>query len=185
MSRPVLAMTKRWWRLCQWPSSPITHRCSRSRGHPTRAEAGGTAWHVKELQGASRVVGINISGTKLNGTFPATIGELTMLVKLQIVYSGLTGPLPSLAKLDQLQSLRIEGNTFVGPGLVPADFFTCLGTMSYVSLGNNPFSSWSFLDSLQLVEPPLINFSVDLCILTGRIPQFLATFAQLTYVPDK
>nr|AAV31215.1 hypothetical protein [Oryza sativa Japonica Group]BAA90518.1 unnamed protein product [Oryza sativa] len=70
--------------------------------------------------------GINISGTKLNGTFPATIGELTMLVKLQIVYSGLTGPLPSLAKLDQLQSLRIEGNTFVGPGLVPADFFTCL-----------------------------------------------------------
>uniref|UniRef100_A0A0E0KXW9 Leucine-rich repeat-containing N-terminal plant-type domain-containing protein n=1 Tax=Oryza punctata TaxID=4537 RepID=A0A0E0KXW9_ORYPU len=119
---------------------------------------------------------------KLNGTFPAAIGKLTMLVNLQIAYNGLTSPLPSLAKLDQLQSLRIEGSTFAGPGLVPADFFTGLGTMSYVNLGNNPFSAWSFPDSLQLAKPPLINFSVDSCILTGRIPQFLATFAQRTFM---
>ncbi|KAJ4847425.1 hypothetical protein Tsubulata_006530 [Turnera subulata] len=54
-----------------------------------------------------------VYGNKLNGTIPATLGNLTKLVSLDLYNNNLTGPIPS--SLGNVTSLRrLNGNKLNG-----------------------------------------------------------------------
>ena len=62
-----------------------------------------------------RVVGLSVNSRGLDGTIPATLGDLAGLRRLHLFQNRLTGPIPAgLGKLADLQSLDLSDNRLSG-----------------------------------------------------------------------
>ncbi|GKV49500.1 hypothetical protein SLEP1_g56250 [Rubroshorea leprosula] len=93
-------------------------------------------------------------GCNLEGSIPASIGNLSQLTYLSLFYSNLSGQIPpSLANLTQLTSLFLSSNQFSGPILASICNLRQL-TSLYLSSNN----------------------------LRGQIPSSLANLTQLTFL---
>ncbi|XP_057960882.1 receptor protein kinase TMK1-like [Malania oleifera] len=115
-----------------------------------------------------RVIRIQIGRQGLTGTLPANIGNLTRLQRFEVMFNELSGDLPSMAGLDQLQVLLLSNNSFSS---IPSDFFSGMSSLQAVSLDYNPFSAWAIPDSLKSAVL-LQNFSANSANIIGGIPEF-------------
>ncbi|KAI3818369.1 hypothetical protein L1987_12175 [Smallanthus sonchifolius] len=118
-----------------------------------------------------RVTGIQVGNLNLKGTLPQTLNNLTQLQVLELQYNQLTGPLPSLSGLTQLQNLLINNNNFTS---IPSDFFDGMSSLQKVFIDYNSFTAWSIPDSLKIASN-LHIFSATGTNLTGKIPDFFGS----------
>ncbi|XP_076882248.1 receptor protein kinase TMK1-like [Bidens hawaiensis] len=136
------------------------------------------SWQQVRCSSDGRVTRIQVGNQNLKGTLPATLSNLTALEFLEFQNNQLTGPLPSLAGLTQLQRLLLNNNGFTS---VPPDFFTGMSSLQHVYLDYNSLASWSIPDTLKSASA-LQVFSATSANVTGPIPDFFGgdTFAGLT-----
>ncbi|KAG9446028.1 hypothetical protein H6P81_012156 [Aristolochia fimbriata] len=122
-----------------------------------------------------RVVAINLASKGLGGSLPNDLNKLTNLRELQLQRNGIKGPLPSLAKLSNLQQLYLDGNHFTS---IPPDFFSGLTSLTSLSLDDNELAPWvipgDLKDSTNLADLSASNASI-----TGSIPEFLGELPNL------
>ncbi|XP_072972790.1 receptor protein kinase TMK1-like [Typha angustifolia] len=118
-----------------------------------------------------RVIAIHASNRNLTGGLPADVGTLTALTRLELHSNQLSGPIPPLSGLSNLQALLLHSNLFVS---LPDNFFSNLSSLSAVSLDDNPFDEWSLPTSLREAAN-LVNFSANSANLSGSLPSFIAT----------
>lgn len=114
----------------------------------------------------NRVTRIQIGNKDLRGTLPASLKDLDSLQRLEVQSNQLTGPVPSLAGLNQLQIVLLGNNNFSS---FPADFFSGMSSLQAVSLDYNPFAAWSIPVTLADATT-LQNFSATSANVTGKIP---------------
>ena len=83
----------------------------------------------------TRVVGLSVNSRGLDGTIPATLGDLTGLLRLHLFENRLTGPIPAeLGKLADLQSLDLSDNRLTGQ--IPVDLAR-LSNLRSLDMSNN------------------------------------------------
>ncbi|KAJ4973052.1 hypothetical protein NE237_006226 [Protea cynaroides] len=123
-------------------------------------------WAKVSCSSDGRIIEILIKEQDLSGTLPPHLNNLTKLQRFEAMRNKLSGPLPSLSELSQLQILGLNENQFTS---VPADFFSGLSSLQAVSLDKNPFSAWEIPISLKDATG-LQNFSANSANLTGTIP---------------
>ena len=68
---------------------------------------------VDETQG--RVTRLDLPNTGLDGAIPAELGSLSMLTELNLHSNQLTGPIPDLTRLTELEELYLQNNKLTGP----------------------------------------------------------------------
>ncbi|XP_030447823.1 receptor protein kinase TMK1-like [Syzygium oleosum] len=117
----------------------------------------------------NRVTRIQIGNRGLTGTLPPVLGNLTSLVRFEVMTNKLTGALPSFAGLAQLQVLFLNNNNFSS---IPPDFFSGMSALQVVDLSYNDFASWEIPDSLRNCTS-LQNFTANGANVNGRIPDFI------------
>ncbi|KAJ4961724.1 hypothetical protein NE237_021634 [Protea cynaroides] len=133
---------------------------------------------AKVFCSGGRVTAIQIGNQGVSGTLPSDLGNLTSLVRLELMNNNISGAVPSLNGLGSLQFLLLSNNQFSS---IPADFFSGFSSLQVVGLDKNPFSAWEIPDSLQNATN-LANFSANSANVTGNIPYFVGatTFPSLT-----
>eukprot|EP01018_Ginkgo_biloba_P002119 Gb_02803 [translate_table: standard] len=121
------------------------------------------------------VVGIDLSGQNLNGSFPATVCRLPHLRDLSLANNSIGQTLSSkLSVCSQLQRLDLSQNLFVG-GL--PDFISELQDLRYLDLSGNNFSGSIPPAFGKLPRLQILNISNNL--LNGTIPSFLGNLSNL------
>ncbi|KDP25825.1 hypothetical protein JCGZ_22547 [Jatropha curcas] len=123
-----------------------------------------------------RVTRIQIGRQGLQGTLPSNLQNLTQLVRLEVQWNNISGPVPSLSGLSSLQVVMLSGNQFTS---IPSDFFTGLSSLQGLEIDNNPFSTWVIPESIRNASA-LQNFSANSANISGSIPQFFGDFPGLT-----
>eukprot|EP00592_Proboscia_alata_P012143 CAMPEP_0194393626 /NCGR_PEP_ID=MMETSP0174-20130528/123402_1 /TAXON_ID=216777 /ORGANISM="Proboscia alata, Strain PI-D3" /LENGTH=962 /DNA_ID=CAMNT_0039189331 /DNA_START=60 /DNA_END=2948 /DNA_ORIENTATION=- len=78
---------------------------------------------------------LNFNNAK--GELPSELGVLTELKAIMMLYNGLTGTLPDLSKLSELQGIYLDGNRL--SGALP-DWLGQLPQLQEISLGENQFT---------------------------------------------
>ncbi|GLT83644.1 hypothetical protein SLE2022_019210 [Rubroshorea leprosula] len=139
-------------------------------------------------------------GHNLEGSIPASIGNLSQLTWLYLQDNNLKGQIPtSLANLAQLRSLHLINNQFFGPipaflgnltqlssldlsynllnGTMPPWIFT-LPFLKYLSLSHNQFQG----QISQFQQKSLIQLDLSNNKLQGPIPSSIANFVNLSYL---
>lgn len=117
-----------------------------------------------------RVTAIQIGKASVSGTLPASVANLTSLTRLELQLNQISGPLPPLKGMSQLQVLLLHNNLFTS---IPPDFFSGMSSLQVVSLDHNPFGRWAVPDSLADAAT-LVNFSANSANLTGPVPGVFA-----------
>jgi len=123
--------------------------------------------------GQTTVTSIDLNTNNLTGSLPATLNNLTGLVTFYVNDNQLTGPIPSLAGLNNLAVFIVYNNQLTGP--IPS--LAGLTNLAYFYAYNNqltgPIPSLAGLDNLAY-------FRVNDNQLTGPIPS-LAGLTNLVF----
>ncbi|MDC7995406.1 leucine-rich repeat domain-containing protein [Altibacter sp. HG106] len=134
---------------------------------------------VEDWQGVTitdgRVTGIRMFFNNLDGTLPASIGNLDQLMVLELSFNKLHGSLPeSLGKLSKLQILAFNGNELTG--IVPESIAN-MTQLKQLHLSSNKLSGEipAAIGTLPLLEV----FNVFDNDFHGMIPAGLASNANL------
>ncbi|XP_071735409.1 receptor protein kinase TMK1 [Rutidosis leptorrhynchoides] len=125
-------------------------------------------WERVVCKDEQRVVRIQIGHQNLQGTLPTSLSNLTQLERLELQWNNISGPLPTLSGLSNLQVLMLSNNMFTS---IPDDFFNGMSSLQSLEIDNNPFSNWVIPESLKSAST-LQNFSAVNAHLTGQIPDF-------------
>ncbi|KAE8731129.1 Leucine-rich repeat protein kinase family protein isoform 2 [Hibiscus syriacus] len=140
---------------------------------------GPPSWSHVFCDEESRVTQIQAQGVGLKGTLPQNLNKLSMLKNIGLQRNQLSGKLPSLNGLSNLQHAYLDYNSFDS---IPADFFDGLDDLQVLALDHNNFnatSGWSFPKALQN-SAQLTNLSCMNCNLIGSLPDFLGSMPSLT-----
>ena len=146
-----------------------------------------------------RVTGLDLSGSSLDGTLPASLGRLSALTDLRLGSNGLTGSIPtglgdlnSLERLDlssnglsddiptelgnlaNLDSLLLNGNGLTGS--IPASLGGITGLQA-LNLGSNMLSGEIPGELASLEDLTSLNLGGN--GLTGSLPSWLGSLADL------
>ena len=139
------------------------------------------------------------TATKLEGTIPSELGNLTELTRLELDENELDGAIPSqLGNLTNLRTLFLTSNNLSGP--IPPELGN-LTALEWLSLAGNQLTgriplwladlnlSWLWLSANQLTGPippelgnltELETLSLGGNLLTGRVPPELGNLVNLT-----
>ncbi|XP_062214781.1 receptor protein kinase TMK1-like [Phragmites australis] len=128
-------------------------------------------WDRVSCNSAGRVTAIQVGGYKLTGTLAPEVRNLTALIRLEVHSNSLTGPLPSLAGLSELQVLLAHNNSFTS---IPADFFSGLTAIAGVDIDDNPLAPWTLPADLAYCSS-LNNFSANNANVSGTLPDFFSS----------
>ncbi len=92
-------------------------------------------WRGVRVDGAGKVVALELDGNGLSGRIPPELGALANLQVLHLGANRLTGPIPAeLGALANLHSLHLHGNELSGP--IPPG----LCNLQFLTLGGNELS---------------------------------------------
>jgi Leucine-rich repeat (LRR) protein len=131
-------------------------------------------WHGITVEN-NQVVGVNLLFNNLNGSLPASLGQLKNLKKLELSFNPISGNIPSeLGSLEKLEVLAINGTALSGS--IPETLGN-LSNLKQLHLSSNQLSG-SIPESLgNLKQIEVFNvFDNDLF---GELPQGLATCRNL------
>ncbi|KAJ8572319.1 hypothetical protein K7X08_008830 [Anisodus acutangulus] len=137
-------------------------------------------WDKIQCTKDGKVTRIQIGNQGLKGSLPPNLNNLTELQVFEVQNNGLTGPLPSFAGLNLLESILLSGNGFTS---IPRNFFDGMTSLQTVYLDDNPFSPWSVPDSLKSASS-LQFFSAMSTNISGKIPDLFGgdTLPSLTHL---
>ncbi|XP_021292730.1 receptor-like kinase TMK3 [Herrania umbratica] len=126
----------------------------------------------------NRVTRIQIPNKNVSGILPPDLKNLSQLTVFEVMNNQISGQIPSLAGLSQLQEANFHSNNFSS---FPADFFTGLTSLSSVYLDYNPFEPWEIPESVKEATS-LKTFSANKANIKGRFPDLFdpVTFPTLT-----
>lgn len=123
----------------------------------------------------NKVTGINLLFNNLNGTLPASLGQLKNLKKLELSFNPISGTIPAeLGNLEQLEVLAINGTAVSGN--IPESLGR-LSNLKQLHLSSNQLSGMvpESLGKLRKIEV----FNVFDNDLHGSLPQELASCPNL------
>ena len=135
-------------------------------------------WFGVKCDGTGRVTELSLSGNNLNGTLPASLGNLLQLTYLSLGQNQLSGSIPAtLGNLSQLKSLYLYTNQLSGP--IPASLGN-LSQLTYLTLQTNRLTGIVpvSLGNLANVQYLLLDNN----LLNGPIPVSLSNLSQVMYL---
>ncbi|XP_022734003.1 receptor protein kinase TMK1-like [Durio zibethinus] len=126
----------------------------------------------------NRVTRIQIPSKNVGGMLPPDLKNLSQLTVFEVMNNQISGPIPSLAGLSQLQEANFHNNNFSS---FPSDFFTGLTSLNSVFLDYNPFEPWEIPESVKEATS-LKTFSANKVNIKGKFPGVFdpVTFPTLT-----
>ncbi|KAK4779149.1 hypothetical protein SAY86_006677 [Trapa natans] len=137
------------------------------------------SWSKVNCDSSSRVTAINLNGASLSGTLPSDLSSLSSLRTLAVQRNSLSGPVPSLVGLSNLQDVYLDNNNFTS---VPAGIFRGLTSVQTLSLSQNlDLAPWSIPTDLN-ESTSLTVFYADNTNIVGTLPDFLGNLASLQSV---
>ncbi|XP_020107311.1 receptor-like kinase TMK2 [Ananas comosus] len=122
-----------------------------------------------------RVTDLVFYDLQLSGTLHPSIAKLSALQSVDLSNNPLSGPLPSLADLEFLDTLILHDTAFSS---IPTDFFSGLIRLRRVSMDNIPLAPWSLPSSLS-GSSNLSDLSASNAGITGAIPDEFASLSSL------
>ncbi|KAL2642417.1 hypothetical protein R1flu_010004 [Riccia fluitans] len=154
--------------------------------------------HLPKMDQLTNLTNLELESCALNGTIPASIGSATKLTVLYLGSNQLSGPLPDLSALTDLQWFDAGNNTLTGPlppfesagqlykvqlhsndmnGTIPRGIFQ-QDNLQYFRVDHNPSLSGQLpAQGSRLTQ--LIDFYVSDCNLTGPVPDYVQKWAQV------
>ncbi|KAH7684869.1 Non-specific serine/threonine protein kinase protein [Dioscorea alata] len=127
---------------------------------------------------AGRVVSLNLGNLSLSGVLSESINGLVALTSLQLQHNNISGPLPSLSSLSNLQRLLLDFNSFSS---VPDDFLSGFTAIELINIDSNPFVPWSISNAAHVCVN-LQRFSAMRANIIGSIPEVFGSFSSLHYL---
>ncbi|KAF3595709.1 hypothetical protein DY000_02024976 [Brassica cretica] len=128
-------------------------------------------WVTVQCDGSSRVTGIQLKQKGIRGTLPPNLQNLSELVILELFSNKISGPIPDLSGLTNLQTLNLHDNLFIS---TPENLFFGMNSLEEVYLDDNPFPSWEIPETVKEATS-LKNLSLVNWNLTGSIPEFFSS----------
>ncbi|KAF8096382.1 hypothetical protein N665_0309s0009 [Sinapis alba] len=129
-------------------------------------------WDAVQCDGSKRVTRIQLKQKGVGGTLPPDLGKLSELIVLEFFSNKISGSIPDLSGLTQLQRLNLHDNLFDSPP--PENLFSGKNSLQEVYLNNNPFPSWEIPETVKEATS-LKNLSLINCNVTGSIPDFFSS----------
>ncbi|MED6120971.1 hypothetical protein PIB30_025748 [Stylosanthes scabra] len=129
------------------------------------------------VAGTRSIQEINLDSTPLNGTLPSGLNNsLPYITRLILHNTSLTGPLPSLAGLSNLQEVFHSFSNFTS---IPHGCFKALVSLESLMLDNNTnLQPWTF--PVDLTDSTTLNtLSLAYTNLMGSLPDIFASFPSL------
>ncbi|XP_010541447.1 PREDICTED: putative receptor-like protein kinase At3g47110 isoform X2 [Tarenaya hassleriana] len=126
----------------------------------------------------AEVIRVNLAlyRNNLSGRFPASLGNLTSLQKLDFIYNQMEGEIPeSIARLTQMVYFRIALNKF--SGVFPPPIYN-LSSLVFLSITSNNFSG-SLRPDFGTLLPNLEVLYMGINYFTGTIPATLSNVSTL------
>ncbi|KAB5556343.1 hypothetical protein DKX38_007252 [Salix brachista] len=143
----------------------------------TKSPTGFCSWRgIKCDSSNTRVTSISLSKLSLSGTLPQEISTLSELQSLTFQDNQLSGAIPSLANLTNLQTILLNTNNFtsISPG-----FLQGLTSLQTLSVGDNVnLSPWQLTADLAQCAS-LTTLTANECNLFGSIPDVFESLPSL------
>lgn len=159
-------------------------------------------WVGVTINGAGRVIDLALGGNNLRGSLPASLGDLTELSGLGLLFNELTGNIPAeLGNLSKLRRLDLQWNRLTGA--IPPSLGN-LADLRVLILGNNaltgeipaslarPARLWSRVLSANDLTGPIPDafggmrgiqyLSLDANSLSGPLPEALGSLPTLKWL---
>uniref|UniRef100_A0A1J3JD66 non-specific serine/threonine protein kinase n=1 Tax=Noccaea caerulescens TaxID=107243 RepID=A0A1J3JD66_NOCCA len=125
---------------------------------------------------SGRVTSISLDDKSLSGGVAPEISTLSELKTVALQRNKLSGKIPSLAKLSNLQEIYMDENVFDG---VEPGAFAGLTSLQILSLSDNgKLSPWSFPSELE-DSTSLTTIYLDNTTISGALPDIFDSFASL------
>ncbi|KAJ0972410.1 hypothetical protein J5N97_020369 [Dioscorea zingiberensis] len=131
-------------------------------------------WELVSCMGG-RVISLNLANKSLSGVLSQSINDLNALTAIHLQNNNISGPIPSLTSLSNLQMLYLDFNTFTS---IQDDFFSGLNSIMIISLDYNPLAVWSISDEAYVCSN-LQRFTAMNTNLNGSIPEIFGSFSAL------
>ncbi|MED6120981.1 hypothetical protein PIB30_025758 [Stylosanthes scabra] len=130
------------------------------------------------IDSAFRVVEINLDSMSVKGKLPSGLNNsLPYLARLILNDNSLTGPLPSLAGLFNLQLVDLSYNNFTS---LPPGCFHGLESLDSLRLdNNNNLAPWTLFSADVTDSSLLTSLSLPATNLMGSLPDTFASFTSL------
>ena len=146
-------------------------------GWSTKSSTGFCSWRgIKCDSSNTRVTSISLSKLSISGTLPPEISTLSELQSLTFQDNQLSGAIPSLANLTNLQIILLDSNNFtsISPG-----FLQGLTSLQTLSVGDNVnLSPWMLPTDLEQCTS-LTTLTAKDCNLFGSIPDVFGSLPSL------
>ncbi|CAK7340909.1 unnamed protein product [Dovyalis caffra] len=146
-------------------------------GWSTKSPTGFCSWRgIKCDSSNTRVTSISLSRLGLSGTLPPEISTVSELESLAVQDNSLSGDLPSLANLTNLQTVFLDSNNFTS---IPPGFFQGLTSLQTLSIGSNAnLAPWQLPTDLAQCTS-LTTLTANECNLFGSIPDVFGSLPSL------
>ncbi|XP_072092271.1 receptor-like protein 6 [Arachis hypogaea] len=131
----------------------------------------------------ANLTSLNFAGNQnLQGTLPASIGNLTNLAHLDLEDNSFDGEIPrSLFGLENLAYLVLSHNCF--EGRLALDMFLKLKMLNVLDLSNNKLSLFSQNRDVNVTNlPPIQWLGLSRCNLNGEIPTWIMNLTALSHL---
>ncbi|QHO40050.1 receptor-like protein 54 [Arachis hypogaea] len=114
-----------------------------------------------------------VQNQNLQGTLPASIGNLTNLAYLALEDNSFHGEIPqSLFRLENLEHLSLSYNFF--EGRLALDMFLKLKMLNFLDLSGNKLSLFSQVRDVNVtILPPIQWLGLSSCNLIGEVPTWM------------
>ncbi|KAK6937858.1 Leucine-rich repeat-containing N-terminal, plant-type [Dillenia turbinata] len=133
-------------------------------------------WTGVSCDSSNRIISIGLSSKSLSGSLPSDLNQLKNLKSLSLQRNQLSGPLPSLSDLSNLQSVFLDNNNFSS---VPSSFLSGLTSLQTFSISENPgLEPWTIPEGLA-DSSNLMEFLASRANIVGSIPDLFGKLTSL------